>query len=77
MDYFFACIVRLYEGCLALDMYMDISIDELEQWIYKVIDANHQMRSGVHIRYEEGQQEQELELLYLVHEDHYYYCYYL
>lgn len=41
---------RLYEGCLALDMRMDVCIDELEAWVYRVIDANEGMRDGVHIR---------------------------
>ena len=41
---------RLYEGCLALDMHMDVPIGELERWIYKVVDSNDGMRDGVHIR---------------------------
>ena len=40
---------RLYEGAKALDMEMDVSAQELEQRLYRVLEAN-QMHEGVHIR---------------------------
>jgi branched-chain amino acid aminotransferase len=40
---------RLYEGAKALDMEMDVSAAELEQRLYRVLEAN-EMNEGVHIR---------------------------
>jgi branched-chain amino acid aminotransferase len=40
---------RLYEGAKALDMEMDVSAQELEQRLYRVLEAN-EMHEGVHIR---------------------------
>ena len=40
---------RLYEGAKALDMEMDVSAAELEQRLYRVLEAN-EMHEGVHIR---------------------------
>lgn len=40
---------RLYEGAKALDMEMDVSAQELEQRLYRVLETN-EMQEGVHIR---------------------------
>lgn len=42
-------LTRLYESSKALDMKMDVSPEELENFIYEVIDANA-MTDGVHLR---------------------------